>query len=170
MSSCRRIVFSCVLLVGPFTGRALAQQSPQTSPAGPGEYKRWSVRATFGSARIHSWDDRTSWMELRVGRSIGSRMTSIDVGIGGAGSGAPFTSLTSGLELRPWPDSRVSPFVRGEVGMLGEGDFVGVVAGIGGGLILRLGSRVGLRTGAALNFHGGEKGPVTFGGGLEYRW
>ena len=160
-----RIVFTCVLLVGLMNNVALAQ--PQSSL---GDYPRWSVQALIGSARLHSWDERTGWVQFRVGRTIGSPITSVDVGMGGSGSRAPFTSLTTGLEIRPLPQALVSPFIRGEVGVLGESDFVGVVAGAGGGGVIRLGSRFGLRTGASLNFHGGEKGPITFYGGLEYRW
>src|SRR5262245_43807624 len=98
MISYRRIVFTCIFLVGLLSGNALAQ--PQS---GPGDYPRWTVQALFGSAQLHSWDERTAWVQFRAGRTIGSPITSWDVGIGGSGSHAPFTSLTTGLEIRPLP-------------------------------------------------------------------
>src|SRR5262245_41214027 len=143
-----RIVFTCIFVVGLLSGNALAQ--PQSAL---GDYPRWSVQALFGSARLHSWDERTGWVQFRAGRTIGSPITSLDVGIGGSGSRGSFTSLTTGLEIRPLPQALVSPFIRAEVGVLGESDFVGVVAGAGGGGVIRLNSRFGLKTGAGLNFH-----------------
>jgi hypothetical protein len=131
---------------------------------------RWSVRTTFGSARIHKWDERADWFEVRVGRRIRSGLASVDVGIGGSGAPSPFTSLTTGLEIQPWRQRQVSPFLRGEIGFLGESDFAGIVGGIGGGVIVRLSRRFGLRAGGALNSHGVTKGPVTSYGGIEYRW
>lgn len=165
MSSCRQIAVTCLLVIGLLTERAWAQQSPPESSIDT----PWFVQANLGSARIHSWDSRAGWVDARIGRTIGSRFTSIDFGVALA-SGGEFGSLTSGFEIRPRPRARFSPFVRGEVGFLGESDFGGAVAGVGGGLILRLGSRIGLRVGLALNVHGGAKGPVTSYGGLEYRW
>ena len=166
MSSCRQIALMSLLVMGLLTERAWAQQSPPDSRV----HTPWFVQANFGTARIHSWDPRAGWVEARIGRTIGSRSTSIDLGVALSSGRPEFGSLTSGFEVRPWPLARFSPFVRGEVGFLGESDFGGAVAGSGGGLILRVGSRIGLRMGVALNVHGGEKGPVTSYGGLEYRW
>lgn len=148
---------------------AWAQQPPGSTNA-DADVRRWAARISFGSARIHSWDERAEWMDIRFARFIRSGMTSIDFGISGSGSRGPFTSLTFGVEVRPRPLALVSPFVRTEVGLLGESDYGGIVAGIGGGAVFRLNSRFGLRAGIALNVHGRAKGPVTSYGGLEYRW
>jgi hypothetical protein len=156
-------IFLLAICVSPAAARAAQDQPIQNEP-------RWSVRTLAGVARIHDWDANAGWFEVRVARALRSGLTSIDVGIGGSGSPSPFMSLTSGLEIQPWRQKRLSPFLRGEAGLLGESDFTGVVVGVGGGLLLRISPRVRLRFGAALNSHGRTKGPVTSYGGVEYRW
>ena len=79
-------------------------------------------------------------------------------------------SPTSGLEIQPWHAKRISPFLRGELGVLGESDYGGWIVGGGGGVVVRLTPRMGLRSGVALNAHGGVRGPVSTYGGLEFRW
>jgi hypothetical protein len=81
-----------------------------------------------------------------------------------------YGSITGGVEVRPFPRKPITPFFRGEAGMLGESDFVGFVGGIGGGAAVRLSRRFGLRAGAMLSTHGGARGPVTAYSGLEFRW
>ena len=154
-----------LLLVGGFTTGGWSQDT-----ASAGRDPRWSVRAIYGHTRLHPQDARTDWVDLRIGRTIRSPMTSIDFGIAGSGSRGGFTSVTSGFELRPLPRTRISPFVRAEIGVLGESDFGGVVGGVGTGLFLHLHSGLGFRIGAAANVHGLTRGPVTYYGGLEYRW
>src|SRR5262245_61886510 len=166
MSCYLRMTLIVLILVGFHANAASAQQSSNSSE----NNRKWFVRAMLGSTRIHPWDDRGGWGEVRVGRTIGSASTSIDVGFAASGSRASFASLTSGLELQPWQASRISPFVRGEIGFLGESDYAGWIAGAGAGVVLRLRPRLGLRAGGALNAHGGVRGPVTSYGGMEYRW
>ena len=135
------------------------------------EAPHWSATVQAGSARIHPWDTRRAWFEARVGRDLfASGIASADLGVGFSGSGEGFFSLTAGAELRPLPKARVSPFVRAEIGLLGEPEYGGHVAGLGGGLAVSLGSRLVLRGGAAWNVHGGETGPVTYYGGLQSRF
>ena len=135
------------------------------------EAPHWSATVQAGSARIHPWDVRRAWYEARFGRDLfASGILSADLGLGFSGSGEGFVSLTAGAELRPLPRARVSPFVRAEFGLLGEPEFSGSVAGLGGGLAVSLGPRFVLRGGAAWNVHGGETGPVTYYGGLQYRF
>ena len=129
---------------------------------------RWFARFAAGSTRLHEYNDQSAWFESRVGRGFGRQFVSLDVGFAGCAAG--FGSLTSGLEFKPIPQARVSPYARVEAGVLGESDFGGGVYGIGAGIALRLQPRAGLRFGTALNSHGGQRGPVSFYGGFEFRW
>ena len=169
MSCYKRMALMCILLMGLLSDFASARQLARTSD----NDQKWSVRATFGATRLQPRADRTGWAEVRFGRKIGSRFTSIDVGIAASTSRPVFSSLTSGLEVRPWPLKRISPFVRGEFGLLAV-ESPELVGGVGGGIVLRLRSRLGLRVGAALNSHGIDevfaRGPVTSYAGFEYRW
>ena len=126
----------------------------------------------MGSAAIHG-KPRDGWIEARVGRSVTpGGLLSADLGVGASSADTGFTTLTTGLELNLLPRAPVSPFVRGEVGLLGEWDleYGGTVTGAGGGLVLRLSPRLGLRGGASWNTHGGQSGPTMYYGGLQYRW
>jgi hypothetical protein len=132
---------------------------------------KWAVRANFGSVRLHSYDRRDNWGEVRVGRVIGSSGRAfLDGGISASAERGGYGSMTGGVEVRPFPGKPITPFVRGEAGMLGESDFIGFVAGIGGGAAVRLNRRFGLRAGATLSTHGGARGPVTVYSGIEFRW
>jgi hypothetical protein len=140
-------------------------------PATSEEMPRWHATVQAGSARIHGWDKRGGWLEARLGRVLfPSGIASADLGVGSSKSGEGFFSLTAGVELRPLLRARVTPFVRAEIGLLGEPEFAGYVAGLGGGLAVSLGPRLVLRGGAAWNVHGGETGPVTYYGGVQVRF
>jgi hypothetical protein len=152
-----------VLLTMLNTNQAMAQEASGSSD----DSRKWSVTALAGATRLHPWDNTVGYGEFRLGRRIGASPISID---GGLASSYYFGSLTSGVEVHPWRTKRISPFVRGEAGFLAESDYRGWIVGGGGGTVLRLGSRLGLRFGAALNAHGGVRGPVTTYVGMEYRW
>jgi hypothetical protein len=160
-----RIAFIVLMLLTLGTSTVCAQ-----SPTSLEDNRKWFVRTVVGTGQIHPWDDWAEWVDIRVGRKVGAGSTSIDFGIAGSGSRAAFMSLTGGVEAQPWHAKRVSPFLRGELGILGESDYGGWIVGCGGGAVVRLTPRVGLRTGVALNAHGGVRGPVTTYGGLEFRW
>ena len=131
----------------------------------------WLFRLQGGSATIHEWGKTGSWFEGRVGRSlVGGGLLSVDLGLAASGSDEGYLSLAGGLEVLPLPKAPVSPFVRGEVGLLGEPEYGGYVAGLGGGLAIRLSDRLGLRGGATWNVHGDVEGPVVYYGGLQLRW
>ena len=153
----------------------------RTQPSGVGSDHHRVMRAPDASSTCHPFCDCASAIncfssapcsrQKKVSPTVFAKAKmQIDVGFASSGSRASFASLTSGLELQPWQASRISPFVRGEIGFLGESDYAGWIAGAGGGVVLRLRPRLGLRAGGALNAHGGVRGPVTSYGGMEYRW
>jgi hypothetical protein len=156
---------ACIgLALMALTANAAWAQSATSADAN----RKWVMRMAVGISQIHPWNSGAEWVDIRVGRIAGP--ISVDFGIAGSGSRGPFVSLTAGPEIQPWRSKRVSPFLRGELGILGESDYGGFIAGGGGGAVVRLTPRVGLRTGAALNAHGGVRGPLTAYSGLEFRW
>ena len=162
-----RITLLAVLLI-VLADSAWARQSV---PALDADEPKWAVRASFGTMRLHSWDRRDNWGEVRVGRVVGSTgIVFVDGGISASSGRNSYGTLSGGIEIRPFPRKIITPFVRGELGMLGESDFVGFLAGIGGGATVRLSRRFGIRAGATLNMHGGVRGPVTAYSGFEFRW
>jgi hypothetical protein len=159
-------IASIVLILVTLSANTVWAQSPPSSE----DNRKWFVRTAVGTGQIHPWDAWAEWVDIRVGRKVGTGSTSIDFGIAGSGSRGAFTSMTVGSELQPWHANRVSPFMRGELGILGESDYAGWIAGVGGGVVVRLTPRLGLRSGVAFNAHGGVRGPVTTYGGMEFRW
>jgi hypothetical protein len=129
----------------------------------------WIARLQAGSATIHRWGRSGGWILAQVGRSFDGRI-SADLGLTASGSDEGYGSLTAGLEVLPFPRAIVSPFARGEVGVLGEPEYGGCVAGLGGGIAVRVNDRISFRAGATWNVHGGVRGPVVYYGGIEQRW
>jgi hypothetical protein len=139
--------------------------SAVTAQEGP-----WVARFQAGGSTIHEWGRSGVWGEARVGRAFVGGVLSADLGLAVSSSDEGYGSLTAGLEVLPFPRAVVSPFARAEVGVLGEPEYVGYVAAIGGGLSLRLNRRISLRGGASWGTHGDVEGPVVYSGGLELRW
>ena len=131
---------------------------------------QWVARVQAGSASIHEWGASGVWAEARVGRSFVGGVLSADLGVALAGADEAYASLTAGLEVLPFPRAVVSPFARAEMGVLGEAEYSGYMAGIGGGLSVRLSDRLSLRGGASWGIHGDVAGPVVYCGGLQLRW
>ena len=94
----------------------------------------WTARFQAGSATIHEWGESGAWGEARVGRSFVGGVLSADLGLAVSSADEGYGSLTAGLEVLPFPRAVVSPFARAEAGVLGEPEYGGYVAGIGGGL------------------------------------
>jgi hypothetical protein len=92
------------------------------------------------------------------------------VGLALSSADEGYLSLTAGLEALPFPRAVVSPFARVEAGVLAEPEFGGYVAGVGGGLSIRLNDRLSLRGGASWGVHGDVEGPVVYYGGFQLRW
>ena len=130
----------------------------------------WLARVQAGSASIHEWGASGVWAEARVGRSFVSGVLAADLGLAVSSSDEGYGSLTAGLEVLPFPGAVVSPFARAEAGVLGEPEYSGYVASVGGGLAVRLSDRLSLRGGATWGTHGDVKGPVVYCGGLQVRW
>ncbi len=61
---------------------------------------------------------------------------------------------------------------RAELGLLveGDGEYGSYVAGLGGGLLVRLSDRLALRGGASWGVHGGVGGPVVYYAGIQLAW
>jgi hypothetical protein len=130
----------------------------------------WVARVQAGGASIHEWGASGIWAEARVGRSFVGGVFSTDFGLAVSSSDEGYGSLTAGLEVLPFPRAVVSPFARAEMGVLGEPEYSGYVAGVGGGLSVRLSERLSLRGGASWGLHGDIEGPVVYYGGLQLRW
>ena len=130
----------------------------------------WTARFQAGRSTIPEWGERGAWGEARIGRSFPGGVLSADLGLAVSGADESNASLTAGFEALPFPRAIVSPFARAEVGVLGEPEYGGCVAGIGGGLSVRLSDRLSLRGGASWGTHGDVKGPVVYYGGLQVRW
>lgn len=132
----------------------------------------WVLRLQGGSATIHAWEASGFWGQAQVGRSFARGVLSADLGPAISTAGQGYLSLTAGFEALPFPKVIVSPFARAELGMLVEGDleYGGYVAGVGGGLVVRLNDRLSLRGGASWGVHGDVEGPIVYCGGLQVRW
>ena len=139
------------------------------SAAAAGE-RPWIARLQGGSSTIHEWGASGGWVEAQVGRSFVGGVLSADLGLAGSSADEGYGSLTAGLEVLPFSRAIVSPFARAEAGLLAEPEYGGYVAGVGGGLSVRLNERLSLRGGATWGTHGDVKGPVVYYGGLELRW
>jgi hypothetical protein len=112
------------------------------------------------------------WVGARAGWIADEGKVGLDLGL----SGSPrdgIMALTGGFEARGAPGSRVSPFLRTEVGgmVLSEGQFFGVVS-LGGGLAVRVHRSWALRGGLMYSLHLGDltNGPDYLFVGLERRW
>ena len=130
----------------------------------------WIGRIQAGSATIHEWGGQGVWAGAQVGRSFVGGALSGDLGLAVSNSDDGHVSLTAGLDVLPFPSAAVSPFARAEAGVLGEPEYGGYVAGVGGGLAVRLDDRLSLRGGATWSVHGDVRGPVVYYGGVQLRW
>lgn len=132
----------------------------------------WMARFQVGSSRIPEWSESGVWGEARIGRSFVGGMLSADLGLAFSSLEAGYGSLAAGFEVLPFPRGVVSPFVRGEVGALGEPEYLslGYVASVGAGLSVRLSEAISLRGGASWGTCGYVEGPVVYSGGLQFRW
>jgi hypothetical protein len=130
----------------------------------------WTARFQAGSSTIHEWGRSGVWGEARLGRSFVGGVLSADLGLAVSSSDEGYGTLTAGLEVLPFPRAVASPFARAEVGVLGEPEYSGYVAGVGGGLSVRLNQTISLRGGASWGTHGDVKGPIVYSGGIGLRW
>jgi hypothetical protein len=151
-------------------GSMLVLSLTMTAAAATAQEHPWVARFQAGSARVHDWGASGVWAEAQAGRSFVGGLLTADLGLAVSGSDEGYASLTAGLEVLPFPRAVVSPFVRAELGVLGEPEYSGYVAGVGGGLSVRLSDRLSLRGGATWGIHGDVRGPVVYSGGLQLRW
>ena len=148
----------------------LALTAVLTASAATAEDRRWLAQFQAGSATIHEWGTSGVWAEAQVGRSFAGGLLSADLGLALSSSDEGYASLAAGFEVLPFPRTVVSPFARAEMGWLGEPEYGGYVAGIGGGVSVRLSDRLSLRGSATWGLHGDVEGPVVYSGGLRVRW
>jgi hypothetical protein len=141
-----------------------------TASGATAEGRRWLAQFQAGRATLHEWDPSGAWYEARVGRSLSGRVLSADVGLVLSGAAEGYASLTAGFEVLPFPRGVLSPFARVEAGAMWEPEYGGYIAGVGGGLALRLDDRLSLRGGASWGLHGDIRGPVVYSAGLQVRW
>ena len=151
-------------------GLAVLLSSTLAASAAEAQDRPWVARLEAGSATIHEWGDGGFWAQAQVGRFFAGGRLCANGGLAVSSSDEGYASLTAGLEALPFPGLVVSPFVRAEAGFLGEPEYSGYVASVGGGLAIRLDRRLSLRGGASWGTHGDVDGPVVHYGGLQFRW
>lgn len=157
----RRAALAIVLLAG--TGSVAAQELPP-----------WVAQMSLGSSDIHDAPNQGIFAGARFGRGLGARrLFHVDLGYGLGKADAGFSTLTLGLEGRPFPSGRVTPYVRLESGWIFEGSERYVLVGAGAGLSVRLNPRLFVRAGALWCGHGfdeGAYGPSLYHAGVELRF
>jgi hypothetical protein len=151
-------------------GNVLVLSLALTASAATAQERPWVARFQAGRATVHDWGASGVWAEAQVGRSFAGGVLSADLGLAVSSSDEGYASLAMGFEVLPFPRAVVSPFARAEAGVLGEPEYGGYVAGVGGGLVVRLNDRLSLRGGATWGLHGDVEGPVVYYGGLQVRW
>lgn len=143
------------------TTLALAAASPARGGDGP----RWMVSAEGGRIRIH--DDETAVGALRIQRDLGSRgLFRVQLGAIVAASGA----LDAGVELHPWPQARVSPFLGAGGGLMSEDEYFGLYFRGTAGLEAKLSTSVVMRLCVQAGTHDGQAGPHLATLGLGWRF
>lgn len=131
----------------------------------------WFLRVEGGAAKIHDRDPSSAWLGGRFGRKIlQNGILRWDMGIAGSGADEGFFTFTGGIELQPVPRFFVTPLIRGEIGLLAEPEFGGVVYSGQFGLAINPARVVSIRGVYQIAGHGGEPGPDGFLAAIEFRW
>jgi hypothetical protein len=134
-------------LVGGMS-RAVAEETPSL---------RWFVTTQAGSFGLH--EESGAGGALRFGRDL-ARHVSLDLGLALAGpEGFAFGSTDLGLTLRLCDPCRVTPFLVGSAGILGEAEWAGWWFGGGGGLAVRIAPSDSISITGRFAKHDGEPGP-----------
>lgn len=94
----------------------------------------------------------------------------LDLGLSLSLADEGFLSLDAGLELRPTPRSRVTPFAGARAGLIAESEYAGTVFQGGAGVDFNPGHSIGLRFAIYRGTHGGASGPHLITGGVEFRF
>jgi hypothetical protein len=131
----------------------------------------WLVRGELGQVEIHHAERRSMGFGLRLGRNFDRQgFACLDLGLSVSTADEAYLSLDAGVELRPMPRSRVTPFLGARAGFIGESEFSGIVLQGGAGLHCTLTPRAGLRLAIYRGTHGGQMGPHLLTGGVEVRF
>ncbi len=140
----------------------------------------WFVRGEIGAAAIHGTGGVSDanldslWRGARAGRAFGEDiMIAFDLGLARGSSDGGFRMYTGGLELRAFARSRVTPFVRLEMGLMTDRLGGCGLGGVGGGLTVRVRGPLALRAGAMFNSHcegAHSHGPSGAFVGVDLRW
>ena len=140
----------------------------------------WFVRGEIGAAEIHGTgglsdaDLDSLWRGVRVGRAFGEDgMIAFDIGLARGSSDGGFRTSTGGLELRAFARSRVTPFIRLELGSMTDRLGWCGMGGVGGGVTIRVSGPLALRAGAMSNGHcegDHSHGPSGAFVGVDLRW
>lgn len=131
----------------------------------------WFLRVEGGAAKIHGRDPSSAWLGARFGRKIPRNgILRWDMGFAGSGTDEGFFTFTGGIELQPVPRFFVTPVIRGEIGLLAEPEFGGVVYSGQFGLAINPARLISIRGVYQIGGHGGAEGPDGFLGAIEFRW
>ncbi len=131
----------------------------------------WFLRVEGGAAKIHGRDPSSAWLGARFGRKIPRNgILRWDMGFAGSGADEGFFTFTGGIELQPVPRFFVTPVIRGEIGLLAEPEFGGVVYSGQFGLAINPARLISIRGVYQIGGHGGAEGPTGFLGAIEFRW
>ncbi len=160
---CRGRAFSAAVLVFGLAGGMSRAAAADETPRPP-----WFVTTQAGAFGLH--EESGPGGGLRFGRDL-ARHVSLDLGLTLAGpEGFAFGTLDLGLTLRLCDQCRVTPFLVGNTGILGEAEWGGWWFGGGGGLAVRIAPHDSLSITGRFAKHDGEPGPGTLVVGWTHRF
>ena len=162
------LLCSFLTSVAPLSAQQAASEQVEGNEKVP---PAWFVRVEGGAAKIHDRDPSSAWLGARFGRKIPRNgILRWDMGFAGSGADEGFFTFTGGIELQPVPRFFVTPVIRGEIGLLAEPEFGGVVYSGQFGLAINPARLISIRGVYQIGGHGGAKGPTGFLGAIEFRW
>lgn len=130
--------------------------------------RRWSFRVEAGRAEIHR---ETSTGGIYAGafsrEIVRSGIIRLEGGLTLSGADEGFGALSVGVELRPLPDARITPYGKANAGVMWEPEYGGSIYTATLGLFLRVGDRTRILGAITRGTHGATYGPHSFSFGLE---
>ncbi len=162
------LVFSSLTTAPPLLAQEAANPQVSNDEKVPAA---WFLRVEGGATKIHGRDPSSAWLGARFGRKIPRNgILRWDMGFAGSGADEGFFTFTGGIELQPVPRFFVTPVIRGEIGLLAEPEFGGVVYSGQFGLAINPARLISIRGVYQIGGHGGAEGPTGFLGAIEFRW
>lgn len=129
---------------------------------------RWSFRVEAGRAEIHRTTSTGGIYIGTLSREVGrSGILRFEGGLTLSGADEGFAALSAGVELRPLPEARITPYGKANAGLMWEPEYAGSIYTATVGLLLRVGDRTRILGAITRGTHGETYGPHSFSFGLE---